>query len=162
MSTQQHIKNTEAAELFAITDSNGTIVNFRDSRTELFAMHIKNTQAALDFWATVPAETVIKDLCDFRTKSFLTERPSCDSPACFGGWLPYAKHFAALGVIARSTGSPTFSTASGALTSGEVSSALFGHYYMFSPREHGLCGTDHEVITARLRAHLAYLISANE
>ena len=120
--------------------------------------HIKNTEAAIEFWSTVPAESV--NLSEFRADLCTDDPPSCDSPACFGGWLPYSAYFAALSVIANEAGYPDFSGA--LMSTAEVSLALFGHSYMFSSRGNDECGTDHEVITARLRAHLAYLISAND
>ena len=118
--------------------------------------HIKNTEAAIEFWSTVPAESV--NLSEFRADLCTDDPPSCDSPACFGGHLPYSPYFATLGVIANDAGRPAFSRAPTLFIS-DVSLALFGSACMFSSRGPDECGTDHEVITARLRAHLAYLIN---
>ena len=119
-------------------------------------LHIQNTQAAISAWENVPPETVMRNLSFFRIGSRDGNAPSCGSPACFGGWLPYFDHFAKLGVISDRSGAPRFA---GRLdqTADDVSLLLFG-CLMFEPsyEDHE---TDHQVVMDRLLDNLDTLNS---
>jgi len=116
--------------------------------------HIDNTEAAISAWATVPPETVMRRLKAYRVGWRDGNAPSCGSPACFGGWLPYFGWFAALGVIATATGAPAF--AGRLIRASDVSNELFGCCLLFEPRTRldDEQATDHEVVMTRLLDHL--------
>ena len=123
--------------------------------------HIENTEAAISFWATVPPETVITDLKSFRECMHDVEAPSCDSMACFGGWLPYAEHFANLGLVRDDYGAPQLTHQPNLSLSG-VSFALFGCELLFEPRadvdpKEYSTASDHRIVTNRLLANLKKL-----
>jgi len=125
--------------------------------------HIDNTEAAISAWATVPPETVVRNLKAFRQGFRKYDAPSCQSPACFGGWLPYFDHFAKLGVISDEGGSPIFA-GHPELFGHRVSSVLFGSPMLFNQRgaldTDSKDGTDHEIVMTRLLSHLAVLRGA--
>ena len=64
------------------------------------AQHIENTEAAIAEWKNVAPEAVSRQLKHYRDGSTYGA-PSCSSPACFGGHLPYMQHFRDLGVGRR-------------------------------------------------------------
>ena len=118
--------------------------------------HIKNTEAAIEFWATVPENSVSRKLENYREGLYSGGAPSCDSPACFGGWLSFSQYFAALGVVSYASGRPMIRDR--ILNVAQVSLELFGRDSLFDPRkESSKDGTDHEVVAARLSAQLARL-----
>lgn len=74
---------------------------------KLTQQQFTNLTEAVKFWLKVPRETVTADLTTWRTPSTrcdinTTKKPTCGSPACFGGWLPYSPYFAKLGVTSAS------------------------------------------------------------
>jgi len=122
--------------------------------------HLKNTQAAISAWKTVPPEAVSNKLLKFRESPPYDEAPSCGSPACFGGHLPYFPHFAALGVVINVKGAPTMHIrGQPALSFYAVSSRLFGNGTMFEPMTDEE-GTPHQVVMHRLITNLHKLQSA--
>jgi len=106
--------------------------------------HIKNTQAAMSFWATF--------------RECLYSFKELDGPSCLAGWLPFSPYFATLAVVSHASGRPIFSDRP-ILSSIEMSLELFGCESIFNSREESWYeeGTDHKVVAARLSEHLARL-----
>jgi len=123
----------------------------------------ENIEAALVEWAKLSPEKV--ELKDWRQP--------CGTIHCFGGWLPYFEHFAALGVRANCGGAPYIAAAyvedgcanedEGTVEGmGPVSEYLFGDRTLFRCRpdpeneaEELLGLTDWQVVDLRLRKLLA-------
>jgi len=122
----------------------------------MYEFEIENTKQAIAYWVTVAPETVIKRLHYFRLGGRRGEAPSCGSPACFGGHLPYAPYFARLGVKTSLIGGPRLNGVFGR----DISEYLFGSQFMFSCRSVSERGTDHAVVTKRLKTNLIRLQAA--
>lgn len=95
-------------------------------------------------WPSVPPENVYPRL-GFWRKGDATRPATCGTVACFGGWCALWPPFKAQGIAASSLGMP--------IVYGGAPAALFGAddsiFFVRRPQEHG---TDHEVVTKRLRA----------
>lgn len=102
-------------------------------------------------WPSVPPENVFPGLWDWRTDD-AKEPPTCGTVACFGGWAewwpPFKAQIAAMG------------HSEGYNWRGTVE--LFGTALVdsrgYNPADAGFEGTDHELVTNRLR----WLISNSE
>lgn len=112
---------------------------------KLTQQQFKNLEEAVKFWLKVPRETVTTDLTTWRTPSRrceinTTTKPTCGSPACFGGWLPYSPYFAELGVTpySKSEAQPVIRTNRIFLAYEGKSLArhLFGEFELFASKNY--------------------------
>ena len=92
-----------------------------------FLAEPRHVVGGLTYWRDVSAKA---DTNSYR------EAPSCGSPACFGGYLPFIPHFAAQGVTlhANSGGpvrNPDLSHPNACISSDRLSQELFGTPIMF-------------------------------
>jgi hypothetical protein len=104
-------------------------------------------------WPSVPQENVSYNLAAWRkdkgdhagTARTLKIPPTCGTVACFGGWCAWWPAFREQGVSADSDGVPNVS-----------SEELFGAPDLFTPHGNhpadiGFDGSDHELVSNRLR-----------
>lgn len=106
-------------------------------------------------WPSVPPENVMPGLDDWR-EEYGAAPVSCGTVACFGGWCAIWPGFRAQGIEPDPWSGAPQRKERGGCPSG-VSEYLFGHSDLFSPRHACIFdkieeGTDHEVVTKRLRA----------
>ena len=122
---------------------------------------LTNILNAIAEWKTyVKPETVIRELAWYRegpTEDFDFDPftpPTCNTPACFAGWLPHLPSFRALGVTPTPEGVPEF----GGMNFGSLGVHLFGSYNLFDrrggPLDKGFTGTDYELVLHRLEKAL--------
>lgn len=123
--------------------------------------HLKNTELALKYWLTVPSRNVSRGLANW--SNALPDHPNtCNTIACFGGWIPAMPEFAAMGVRANPIGAPEFRN----LRPSDISEVLFGHNALFEMP--GDCDYDtvhafndirtgHQVVRNRLKQHAKFL-----
>lgn len=105
-------------------------------------------------WPSVPPENVFPALAAFRSGDKFKAKPTCGTVACFGGWCAWWPSFRAQGVRVNpdNVGAPMMGNSYWAA---EVAEKLFGDYGLFMSRLDHESGTDHEVVTARLKKLLA-------
>lgn len=132
----------------------------------------KNAEFALrKMWPAVPEKNVISRLCTWRGRrkngdpgSFtcldqlppeLVDVVDCKTVACFGGWVAVNPYFNEQGVQPDYKGAPIiiadkeyFDTI---VDVDLVCSVLFGVPYLFIPRKESEKGSDHKVVSNRLR-----------
>ncbi len=75
---------------------------------QVTAQQSKNLQTALIFMQRVPSDCIAEHLRFFRDgpDGTLRNAPTCESPACFGGWCPFIPEFAAQGLTVSDFGTP--------------------------------------------------------
>ena len=132
--------------------------------------YIANTKIAMKYWATVPDENVVAGLETYFIDGFDETPFSCNTIACFGGWVPAMPEFAAMGVTASdSHGVPIFGRSMGS----EVAVELFNEETLFAPTKNSgnfshNCNydrtakrdiSDHGLVTHRLKEHIKHLKS---
>lgn len=97
---------------------------------KLTEFQVKNLIEAVNFMADLPENTLMPGLTRWRNHPNTCGTPSCNSPACFGGWLPYAPYFKKLGVKRGKLGHAPIYQGRGGFT---VAKELFGTSWMFAP-----------------------------
>lgn len=135
----------------------------KDRQIELLKFWLDNATEALKLWRTVPAHNVAPALGTFREGS--TRGPhTCNTVACFGGWLVAMPHFRNLGIAGNKSGSPRFYGPVGKLIvqqyrfasdifGDEPDLILFGSKMVFEPcagNEYDTQDSDHRVVIDRL------------
>ena len=113
---------------------------------KLTQQQFTNLTEAVNFWLKVPRNTVKSGLSAWRTTSDenceinTTKKPTCGSPACFGGWLPYSPYFAKLEVTpySKSEAQPVIRTGRVLLAYEGKSLArhLFGEFELFASKNY--------------------------
>lgn len=127
--------------------------------SEESATHLKNLRIALWRWESIPPENVyyrLAEWCDERA----VDEPTCNTVACFGGWVALMPEFKEYGVRVGGVGEPLMPGVDGGVRS--VAARLFGSYAMFNardahPSDEGFIGTDHELVTNRIKHAIARL-----
>jgi hypothetical protein len=107
-------------------------------------------------WPSVPPRSV--DLGKWRDEDsprLRNKPPTCGSIACFGGWCAWWPSFRAQGVRTSSYGAPKMKGSPEWSGADDASSFLFGDRFLFTARRGGEDGTDHEIVTNRLKKLIA-------
>jgi hypothetical protein len=120
---------------------------------------VKNIEEAIVMWATVPPKNVYPGLDDWRDMSqeHNSDKVTCRTIACFGGWCCHWPEFKKQGLKAERDGRPLLNEASGS----KVADQMFGDTDLFLPRgthpadRHSLLVDDHTVVMNRLKTLLA-------
>ena len=105
-------------------------------------------------WPSVPAKNVYSNLTRWREQNYSIKKVDCDTLACFGGWCSLYPKFIAQGIYADDYGIPCMGDASGT----EVAGNFFGDGALFLPRSVYELGTDHQVVTTRLKKLIRYSV----
>lgn len=116
---------------------------------------LENCKLALRLWnERVTPDQVVKELNEW----------TCETQACFGGWLATWPEFRDMGVFASYVGSPIMVAGSELLDPSLVSNRLFGDRNMFKVRGLGPAGGDeekapsaHAAVVLRLETQIDYL-----
>lgn len=111
-------------------------------RYKLTQQQFTNLTEAVNFWLKIPRNTVKSGLSAWRVSSDenceinTTKKPTCGSPACFGGWLPYSPYFAKLNVTpySKTEGYPVIRDKKGWVIheAKDLAQHLFGERELFS------------------------------
>ena len=125
--------------------------------------HLKNCETALRYWATVPDKNVTPGLASFQEfPRGGAEKHTCNTVACFGGWVSAMPEFIAMGVTMGDGGAPSI----GQKWGWEVAEELFGEGAedMFDTRSDSSSDgpatepfTDHELVTYRIKCQITRL-----
>lgn len=123
------------------------------------AQQIANIKEAIVMWKTVPPKNVYPglDLWRDRSQEYYTDKATCNTVACFGGWCCHWPAFQDQGVYAGAGGAPEL----GSLCGGGVAEYMFGDIELFLPRgvhpadRYCMLVDDHTVVMNRLKTLLA-------
>lgn len=132
--------------------------------TDIIRVTRKQRENLLDamnvMWPSVPEANVYPKLDYWRRIVALSDKyqapdsePTCNTVACFGGWCTWWPAFQEQGIKVSPNGAPQTQEGDNFLL---VSRLLFGHDRMFHPRgdhpaDGPFMGTDHQLVTRRLR-----------
>jgi hypothetical protein len=131
------------------------------TKTRKLEIQLENLKIALWRWRSIPDENIVSNLMnwqEFDPRLRATQIPTCNTIACFGGWVALMPEFREMGVKVSEGGSP-YMRRGGHVVYFDwcVADHLFGDSRLFQPKtvtEQLLRESDRQVVIHRIKRRI--------